>query len=206
MENLSRSERVAMAELELRTWMTSTTEMTYADLNIHVIHRALTDMWTFGPVVSDDDEWPDVWNNFEEQPPWKPTLQDVEDHLPNDYGGKLLKIMNYQGCFVIESLDVEIDPEHIEFVKDLCDEFDCDIAFEEVVDEVVFDQNDEQNDEVYRILNLQPSGIFQDERNAERMNNCRLGLEIIESIMEKDTQTMDQGEFIKLCNIFKELS
>ena len=34
---------------------------------------------------------------------------------------------------------------------------------------------------------------------------CSKGLEILESIMEKDDQRMGEGDFVNLCNLLKEL-
>jgi len=39
----------------------------------------------------------------------------------------------------------------------------------------------------------------------ERKEMCSKGLEILESIMEKDDQRMGEGDFVNLCNLLKEL-
>ena len=41
--------------------------------------------------------------------------------------------------------------------------------------------------------------------NEERKGLCSKGLEIIESIMEKDDQRLCEGDFVNLCNLLKEL-
>ena len=39
----------------------------------------------------------------------------------------------------------------------------------------------------------------------ERKEMCGKGLEILESIMEKDDQRLCEGDFVELCNLLKEL-
>lgn len=189
---LSRSERVAMEEFELREWMKQIVPDTY-DMNIHKIHREMVAMWVTGPVNRWQEWWPEFWHNRECQPPWKPTLQDIEDNIDEPYKNKLLKIMNYEANFVISSLNVEINVDHMKFLRDLCEEFECEEAF---------DMNDE---EVNRILNLEPRDVFQESSSEVSRQNCKRALEIIEGIMEKDNQQMDQGEYIEMCNLLKEL-
>ena len=41
--------------------------------------------------------------------------------------------------------------------------------------------------------------------DEERKEMCSKGLEILESIMEKDDQRMGEGDFVNLCNLLKEL-
>ena len=191
---LSRSERVAMEEFELREWMKQIAPGTY-DMNIHVIHRGMVEMWVTGPANRWQSWWPEFWHNTECHPPWKPTLQDIEDNIDGPYKNKLLKIMNYESHFVINSLDVEINRDHMKFLRDLCEEFECEEAFD----------IDEEDEEVYRIMNLQPMDVFLGTRSEDRQKNCKRALEIIEGIMDKDNQQMDQGEYIEMCNLLKDL-
>ena len=41
--------------------------------------------------------------------------------------------------------------------------------------------------------------------NEERKELCSKGLEIIETVMEKDDQRLCEGDFVNLCNLLKEL-
>tara|TARA_B100000902_G_C27041573_1_gene779583 strand:+ start:171 stop:770 length:600 start_codon:yes stop_codon:yes gene_type:complete len=195
-QTLSRSERVAMEEFELREWMKQIVPDTY-EMNIYIFHREMINMWVTGPINRWQSWWPDFWHNTECQPPWKPTLQDIEDNIDEPYKNKLLKIMNYEAQFVISSLDVEINGDHMKFLRDLCEKFECEEAFD------MNDMNDDE--EVNRILNLEPRDVFQESNSEVSRQNCKRALEIIEGIMEKDNQQMDQGEYIEMCNLLKEL-
>ena len=195
---LSRSERVAMEEFELREWMKQIDSD--CGMNIHIIHREMINMWVNGPMNRWESWWPEFWHNTECQPPWKPTLQDIEDNIDEPFKNKLLKIMNYEGNFVISSLDVEINGDHMKFLRDLCEEFECDEAFD-MNDDIDY----EGDHEVDRILNLEPRDVFQETSSEVSRENCKRALEIIEGIMDKDNQQMDQGEYIEMCNILKEL-
>ena len=196
METLPRSERVAMEEFELREWMKQIVPDTY-DMNIHKIHREMVEMWVTGPVNRWQSWWPEFWHNTECQPPWKPTLQDIEDNIDEPFKDKLLKIMNYEAQFVLSSLDVEINSAHMKFIRDLCEEFEYDDEFDDI--------DYEGDHEVFRILNLEPNDIFQDTSSEERKGNCKRALEIIDGIMGKDNQQMDQGEYLEMCNLLKVL-
>ena len=45
-----------------------------------------------------------------------------------------------------------------------------------------------------------------DEEGAEeRKEMCSKGLEILETVMEKDDQRLCEGDFVELCNLLKEL-
>ena len=39
----------------------------------------------------------------------------------------------------------------------------------------------------------------------ERKEMCSKGLEILETVMEKDDQRLCEGDFVELCNLLKEL-
>jgi len=192
----SRSERVAMEEFELREWMKQIAPEKY-EMNIFIIHREMINMWVCGPVNRWQEWWPEFWHNTECQPPWKPTLQDIEDNIDEPFKDKLLKIMNYEANFVISSLDVEINGDHMKFIRDLCEEFEYDDEFDDI------DYGEDH--EVFRILNLEPRDVFQDTSSEERKGNCKRALEILEGIMGKDNQQMDQGEYLEMCNLLKEL-
>ena len=193
---LSRSERVAMEEFELREWMKQIAPDKY-EMNIFIIHREMVEMWVTGPVNRWQEWWPEFWHNTECQPPWKPTLQDIEDNIDEPFKDKLLKIMNYEANFVISSLDVEINGDHMKFLRDLCEEFEYDDEFDDI------DYGEDH--EVFRIMNLEPRDVFQDTGSEERKGNCKRALEILEGIMGKDNQQMDQGEYLEMCNLLKEL-
>jgi len=77
--------------------------------------------------------------------------------------------------------------------------------------------SDEFNAAYARLMVMGPGGVWveaSDEEDSdeedgmsaeERKGMCSKGLEIIETIMEKDDQRMGEGDFVELCNLLKEL-
>ena len=86
---LSRSERVAMEEFELREWIKQIAPGT-SEMNIHVIHLEMINMWVRGPMNRLQSGWPAIWHTTACPPPWKPTLQDIEDNIDEPFKDKLL--------------------------------------------------------------------------------------------------------------------
>jgi hypothetical protein len=56
-----------------------------------------------------------------------------------------------------------------------------------------------------RIRGMGPQNVFVAEGTEERKGMCGKGLEILESIMDKEDQRMGEGDFVELCNLLKEL-
>ena len=62
--------------------------------------------------------------------------------------------------------------------------------------------------EIQRILNLQPTQLFQDEEAVDesklkQQELCGKGQRILEKVMEE--QKLGEGDYLEMCNIFKEL-
>ena len=65
-----------------------------------------------------------------------------------------------------------------------------------------------------RIRQMGPQNVFDSEEDSdeeegmseqERKEMCSKGLEILETVMEKDDQRLCEGHFVELCNLLKEL-
>lgn len=65
-----------------------------------------------------------------------------------------------------------------------------------------------------RIRNMGPQNVFNDDSDSsdeedmdeeDRKEMCKKGLEILETIMDKQDQRMGEGDFVELCNLLKEL-
>ena len=70
------------------------------------------------------------------------------------------------------------------------------------------DNEGENTEAIQRILNLQPRQLFQEEQEElekykHRQELSSKGLGIVEKIMEE--QKLCEGDYIEMCNIFKEL-
>ena len=173
------------------------------------------------------------WQDYNSPPPWNPKLKDI--NMSWTQPEKLIEILNMSEYVlnrdlvelpernkIVESLEEPLEAWHITWVKALCVEAEGyaepdDTDDEE--DEWEYDEdaaypmqaavNEGENTEaIQRILNLQPRQLFQDEEEElekykHRQELSRKGLGIVEKIMEE--QTLCEGDYIEMCNIFKEL-
>ena len=221
---MSRSERKVVQALSLKEWYKQ--RSLHSNLSrIEYIHTQMCDKWT-----SRDNSWQD----FNVPPPWNPKLKDVymEWTQPEkliDILNMTEYVLNRDLVElpgrnkIVESLEEPLEAWHITWVKALCDEAEGyaepDDTDDEEEDEWEYDEdaaypmqaavNEEENTEaIQRILNLQPRQLFQDEEEElekykHRQELSRKGLGILEKIMEE--QKLCEGDYIEMCNIFKEL-
>ena len=218
-------------------------------MNIDMVHKVLVHCWIWGPLQQGPH------TDFENTPPWNPTLLDVENTLVQDgMGGKLIQILKYKGgCIHLDLEDLSMQPlytSHIDFVKRLCDEFEDlreEVANElDALDDEAFDYDSEEDadypmeplspetqrivnleldaaaarsqalfsdgspytEEEWRILNLDVSASTSElsASTSETTNNlCNEGVQILDRIMNSDTRVLNEGDYLKLCNLFRDL-
>ena len=178
---LSRSEKKALDDLELRNWMKQENETHW--MNIDLIYHEVILQWYFNPENRNNKkiyEYPKcdisiyMRSTLTNQPRWKPTFKDIEDGLSNHLRGKLLDIMNFQNSFEIDSMYREVEICHIEHLKNICDEF-----------EYYYEKN-------------QPLSDF------ERKNYSDKGIVLLKQIYLSQ-QELHESDYIELCNLFREL-
>ena len=219
-----------MTETEyLRNWCKEYIVTPFAQdpiTNIEFIHRSVVDIWVWNPEdlnqrareVSVRLRRP--WTDLNIIPPWNPTLSSIEDRIgliSDQAKGKLLPILQYRQDLAVDTLESPLLPEHISHIKSVCDEIEAELV--EFDDEDPWDTDDdfdfdneedaywpmEGNDMVERIQNLEPRRLFQDDVNKNK-ELCKKGLELLSEIMEKAKDINGiQGNYLELCNIFKEI-
>ena len=116
---LSRSEKKALDDLELRNWMKQENETHW--MNIDLIYHEVILQWYFNPENRNNKkiyEYPKcdisiyMRSTLTNQPRWKPTFKDIEDGLSNHLREKLLDIMNFQNSFEIEGHPLNVFKMH----------------------------------------------------------------------------------------------
>ena len=225
MSVISRSERIALDELELRNWCKESNVTPFAQdpiTNIEFIHRSVVDIWVWNTEDLSQQRLGSrrPWTDLNIIPPWNPTLSSIEDRIgliSDQAKGKLLPILQYRQDLAVDTLDSPLLPEHISHIKSVCDEIEAELV--EFDDEDPWDTDDdfdfdneedaywpmEGNDMVERIQNLEPRRLFQDDVNKNK-ELCKKGLELLSEIMEKAKDINGiQGNYLELCNIFKEI-
>ena len=225
MSIISRSERIALNELELRNWCKESKVTPFAEdpiTNIEFIHRSVVDIWVWNTEdlnqrareVSVSLRLP--WTDLNIIPPWNPTLSSIEDRIgliSDQAKGKLLPILQYRQNLAVDTLESPLLPEHISHIKSVCDEIEAELVeFDDEFDDDEFDFDNEEdaywpmegNDMVERIQNLEPRRLFQDDNNNKEL--CKKGLELLSEMMEKAKDINGiQGNYLELCNILKEI-
>ena len=227
---MSRSEREFEASRALNEWYIQ--PFIDSDLSrIEYIHTQMCEQWSSR---DNSDDWTDdsSWQDYNSPPPWNPKLKDI--NMSWTQPEKLIDILNMSEYVlnrdlvelpernkIMESLEEPLEAWHITWVKALCVEAEGyaepdDTDDEE--DEWFYDEdasypmqaavNEEELLIQQRILNLQPRELFQDEQEElenykHRQELSRKGLGIVEKIMEE--QKLCEGDYIEMCNIFKEL-
>jgi hypothetical protein len=218
MSVMSRSERIALEELELRIWCKESNDAaTHVAqdpiTNIGYIGRIVVDTWVWNPEDLNQRVGRHPWTDYNIIPPWKPTLSSIEDRMEDWAKGKLLPILQYRRNLAVDTLDSPLLPEHISHIKSLCDEIEADLVEfddDEFDDEFDFDNDDDaywpMAEIIHeRIQNLEPRQLFQDDVNNNK-ELCKKGLELLSDIMEKAKDINGiQGNYLELCNIFKEI-
>ena len=178
------------------------------------------------------ENWTDdsSWQDYNSPPPWNPKLKDINMRWTQPE--KLIEILNMSEYVlnrdlvelpernkIVESLEEPLEAWHITWVKALCVEAEGyaepDDTDDEEEDEWEYDEDAAYpmqaavNEEaIQRILNLQPSQLFQDEEAVDesklkQQELCGKGQRILEKVMEE--QKLGEGDYLEMCNIFKEL-
>ena len=222
-----RSEQVAMEEQELLEWCggvgvtivedTSQFPPDVADevgetsrVGMMHFHGSLAWTWPSSQSLLRRPANIEPHTDFEVIPPWNPTLRDIEESLVNEWGDvfkdKVLPVMKIHRNLAVNSLDDPLLPEHIVHLKQICEEVEGEL------DEGDFEFEDDDDaywpmdEEVLRIMHLEPRELFQgpeETKSDEVKGKCREGQEVIDSIMAKDLCVMTEGDYMKLCEIFK---
>ena len=229
---MSRSERDFEASRALNEWYIQ--PFMNSDFSrIEYIHTQMCEQWA-SPYGRDNSEnWTadSNWQDYNSPPPWNPKLKDI--NMDWSQPEKLIEVLNMSEYVlnrdlvelpernkIVESLDEPLEAWHITWVKALCVEAEGYAEPDDTDDEESewdYDENasypiqpvNEENEEVInRIANLEPRQLFQDEQEElekykNRQELSRKGLNIIEKVMEE--QKLCEGEYIEMCNIFKEL-
>ena len=135
------------------------------------------------------------------------TFADIDADLPPDMQGRLLPICNQldlwggepngwrDGNLSPYTMEDKVEIRHLRHMYLMCDDYMCGQDLAERLELLGEDESDEEESE------SDEEGMSEEERKEM----CSIGLEIIESIMEKDDQRMGEGDFVELCNLLKEL-
>ena len=137
------------------------------------------------------------------------TFADIEADLPPNMQGKLLPICNQPDLWGGEpngwrdgnlrpyTMEDKVEIRHIRHMWLMCDDYMCGQVLAGRLELLGEDESDEEESEE----ESDEEGMS----NEERKEMCSKGLEILESIMEKDDQRMGEGDYLELCNLLKEL-
>ena len=228
---MSRSEREVEASLALNEWYIQS--FMQSDFSrIEYIHTQMCEQWTSPYGRDNSDDWTardSSWQDYNSPPPWNPKLKDI--NMDWTQPEKLIEILNMSEYVlnrdlvelpcrdkIVESLEEPLEAWHIAWVKTLCDEAEGyadpdDTDSEEENDaEFEFDEDGaypmmDSEEEVVRILQRNYGIINEQQEELEQHNHrqelSRKGLGILEKIMEE--QKLDEGDYLEMCNIFKEL-
>jgi len=228
---MSRSERDFEASRALNEWYIQAFNQRLSDLSrIEYIHTQMCEKWS---TRDNSDDWTDdnSWQDYNSPPPWNPKLKDID--MSWTQPEKLIEILNMSEYVlnrdlielpernkIVESLEEPLEAWHITWVKALCveaegyaepddtDDEESEWEYDEDAHYPMQPVNEENTEGLQRILNLQPRQLFQDEQEEleqqkHRQELSRKGFSILEKIMEE--QKLDEGDYIEMCNIFKEL-
>ena len=200
----SLTERMAESNLQLKEWYKQpVNDEERAHSWIHEIHLNFIETWQINPREDrlNNIEWP----LQDTPPPWKPTIRDCVDKFitGGGYSDKLIDILNFPASLLhpeinlpqrpdkVELLSEPLQEWHIQWIKALCN--DCDYnLFNDDIDILVGDINN--NDNLLSLL---------EEDTTVRKELCGKGLQILDKVM--DEQTLNEGDYVEMCNIFKEL-
>ena len=225
MTTIPRSEQLALDELALKDWMTnlseapSILEVHYQRyMNIDYIHLQSVYMWVHGPMSMYGAPHGTVHTLEDVPPPWNPTLQDVEDIITLgvsrrglSMNGKIIQILQYRGRYNVD-LNSPLLREHITYLQELCNEFKVLYGGVEVTDTDEGEGEDEDEDEGEGEDEGEDAFDLDSEEDAEylifteRHNSlCSEGVNILDRIMDTDTRELNEGDYLKLMNLFRDL-
>ena len=224
---MSRSEREFEASRALNEWYIQ--PFIDSDLSrIEYIHTQMCEQWS---TRDNSENWTDdsSWQDYNSPPPWNPKLKDI--NMDWTQPEKLIEILNMSEYVlnrdlvelpcrdkIVESLEEPLEAWHIAWVKTLCDEAegyaDPDDTDSEEENDAGFEFDEDgaypmmdSEEEVVRILQRNYGIINEQEEELVQHNHrqelSRKGLGILEKIMEE--QKLDEGDYLEMCNIFKEL-
>ena len=221
MTTIPRSEQLALDELALKDWMTNLSEAPsileahyQRYMHIDYIHLQSVYMWVHGPWTPAMGRiWPGaphgtVHTLEDVPPPWNPTLQDVEDIITLgvsrrglSMNGKIIQILQYRGRYNVD-LNSPLLREHITYLQELCNEFK--VLYGEGEDE---DEDEgEGEDEGEDAFDLDSEEDAEYLIFTERHNSlCSEGVNILDRIMDTDTRELNEGDYLKLMNLFRDL-
>ena len=145
--------------------------------------------------------------------------------------GTLVKILQYRGRFNVDIYSPLLG-EHINYINSLCNEFERDGLTEvtdtdDVEDDDAFDLDSEEEEAIRHGLAIEPGPMTPSRQenildanhilvrnppyNASASTNetsnklCREGVNILDRIMETDTRELNEGDYLKLMNLFRDL-
>ena len=228
---MSRSEREVEQALALKEWYIQ--PFMQSDFSrIEYIHIQMCEQWS---TRDNSENWTDdsSWQDYNSPPPWNPKLKDINMRWTQPE--KLIEILNMSEYVlnrdlvelpcrdkIVESLEEPLEAWHIAWVKTLCDEAE---GYAEPDDTDSEEDNNEENDaefefdedgaypmmdseeEIVRILQRNYGIINEQQEELNQHNHrqelSRKGLGILEKVMEE--QKLDEGDYLEMCNIFKEL-
>lgn len=200
----SLTERIAESNLRLKEWCKQpVNNEPRAHTWIHEIQLNFIKTWQINPREYHAHTPTIAWTSEDIPPPWRPLLSDcVDKFITGDrYRDKLIDILNFPASLLHPELYLPERPDkvellceplqgwHIRWIKALCD--DCEYSlFNGDID--LMDQD--LNDNLLSLL---------EEDNTVRKELCGKGLQILDKVM--DEQTLNEGDYVEMCNIFKEL-
>ena len=228
---MSRSEREVEASRALNEWYKQPfLPLGNWDISkIEYIHTQMSEQWS---TRDNSENWTardSSWQDYNSPPPWNPKLKDINMRWTQPE--KLIEILNMSEYVlnrdlvelpgrnkIVESLEEPLEAWHITWVKALCVEAEGyaepdDTDSEEENDaEFEFDEDGaypmmDSEEEIVRILQRNYGIINEQQEELEQHNHrqelSRKGLGILEKVMEE--QKLGEGDYLEMCNIFKEL-
>ena len=199
-------------------------------MHIDYIHLQSVYMWIHGPMSM--YQWPGAPHGTvhmleDVPPPWNPTLQDVEDIITLgvsrrglSMNGKIIQILQYRGRYNVD-LNSPLLGEHITYIYSLCNEFErqlqSGVVFRSASSHFQLDTDEDEDEddgeddliepaespyteEEWRVLNVSVSTCFPTINNL-----CSEGVNILDRIMDTDTRELNEGDYLKLMNLFRDL-
>lgn len=145
--------------------------------------------------------------------------------------GTLVKILQYRGRFNVDIYSPLLG-EHINYINSLCNEFERDGLTEvtdtdDVEDDDAFDLDSEEEEAIRHGLAIEPGPMTPSRQenildanhilvrnppynasvstNETTHNLCIEGVNILDRIMETDTRELNEGDYLKLMNLFRDL-
>ena len=209
---LSRSEREAMEEFAIREWCREETACPapWAEngvtmiMNIELIYLKMCYVWTYSPIFHPVERWDD----FSSPPPWNPRIQDVVRTMPlqtRPWEAAILEVLR-MGAFPVDSATF-LQPEHIEYVKNLLDEVGG-TDFDELQSWEGINSGTSAASwtaEEQAEADAAAEWFHQTEdTDKKRKESCMDAMNLLDTIM-KSGECMKEADYLKMCNLLKEL-